>query len=129
MRANADDQGPVAVLALAVLALSAGIGASLWVLAVTRMRKRKEKPAGPRPHPGDVVALAFTLNVEVMLDHAKDRGLSMPNTTRIAAARSLQLAWDENASIIDRKQFAFNLACVALVVQTASWMSQAGTFL
>lgn len=123
LRANADDQGPAAVLALALLALFAGIGASLWVLAVTGMRKRKEKTTGPRPHPHDVVALAFTLNVEVMLDHAKDRGLSMPNTTRMEAARSLQLAWDENASIIGRKQLAFNLACVALGVQTASWIT------
>lgn len=47
----------------------------------------------------------------------------MPNTTRMHAARTLQLHWNENASIIARKQLAFNVACLALAIQTLSWIT------
>jgi hypothetical protein len=152
LRAEAAQQGPSLLLAVALAALCAGIGACLGVLAVTGMRKRepenvehsekarggegsphvrrrrwstghrRRKPASRWPHPDDVVALAFSLDVEVMLDHAEERGLAMPNTTRMHAARTLQLHWNENALIISRKQRAFNVACGALALQTVSWI-------
>lgn len=79
-------------------------------------------PTSQWPHPDDVVALVFSLNVDVMLDHAEERGLAMPNTTRMHATRTLQLHWNENAVIISRKQRAFNVACGALALQTVSWI-------
>jgi len=88
-----------------------------------RVRFRHRPAPRRRPRPDDVVALMFSLNVEVLLDHAEDRGVAMPNTTRMHAARTLQLHWNENASIIARKQLAFNVACLALAMQTLSWIT------
>jgi hypothetical protein len=67
--------------------------------------------------------LSFSANVEVMLDHCDERGLRMPDTTRMHTARTLQLAWDENASIIADKQRVFVYACLALLCQTACWIT------
>lgn len=82
-------------------------------------RIRARKP----PHPEQVLALACTLNVEVMLDRVEERGLTLPDTIRMQTARTLQLAWDENSSIIARKQRAFVWACVALLAQATSWIT------
>lgn len=91
--------------------------------SIPRVHFRQRVDRGRRPRPNDVVALMFSLNVEVLLDHAQDRGVAMPNTTRMHAARTLQLHWDENASIIARKQLAFNVACLVLAMQTLSWIT------
>jgi hypothetical protein len=127
LKASAADQGPGALLVLALLTLLFGIGASLAVLLPTRTRRRdageRMRSRGKPRHPEDVLALAFALNIEVMLDHAKERGTQFPDTARMAAARTLQLARDENATIIAEKQRAFVCACVALLAQTASWIT------
>lgn len=154
LRAPPADQGPKALLVVALVALCTGILACLWVLAVTTMHKRNaqgthdagEQPAeggdaehdpqprwlrlrlrrrpdaSPPPHPDDVVALVFSLNVEVLLDRAEERGVAIPSTTRMHAARTLQLHWNENRSIIARKQCAFAIACLALAAQTLGWI-------
>ncbi len=88
-----------------------------------RLGVSRREAASRRPRTDDVVALVFSLNVEVLLDHAEERGVAMPDTTRMHAARTLQLHWDENAEIIGRKQRAFNVACSALAIQTLSWIT------
>jgi len=122
VRAPHGDEGPGGLLVAALVSLLLGVAACLLVLSPTRMRARRDGPPTP-PHPEEVVALSFTLNVEVMLDHAEERGLTVPDTTRLHAARSLQRAWDENSSIIGGKQRVFLWSCAALLAQTASWIT------
>jgi hypothetical protein len=125
LRAAPQDQGPVALLVIALAAFLVGVGACLAVLLPTRTRARRAARAALQapPHPEHVVALAFTMNVEVMLDRAQERGQAMPDTIRMETARTLQLAWDENSSIIAGKQRAFAWVCAALLVQTATWIA------
>lgn len=144
LNARPADQGPGVVLILALATLLLGVGACLAVLRPTTTRKRNEtngnearsdtkhpdevEDDGERPkpgqkHPENVLALAFALNVEVMLDRAEERGTPFPDTARMAAARTLQLARDENATIIDEKQRVFTLACALLLAQAASWIT------
>lgn len=127
LTAPPEDQGPGILLLAALAMLLLGVGACLAVLFPTRTRKRvstqRRRWVKRRPrHPEDVVALAFALNVEVMIDHAEERGVEFPDTARMAAARTLQLAWDENTPIIVAKQRAFMCACVALLAQATSWI-------
>ena len=127
LKAPAADQGPGIVLALALAMLLLGVAACLAVLLPTRTRRRDAGERGRSRRapedPEDVLALSFALNVEVMLNHADDRGVKFLDTARMAAARTLQRAWDENHTIISEKQRAFVWACVALLVQTASWIT------
>lgn len=122
LQAQARVQGPRWLLLAALVALLFGVAASVMVLVPTTTRRRRRRSAAS-PKPEEVIALAFSANVEVLLDHAEERGVPMPDTTRMHTARTLQLAWTENAPIISKKQRAFVWACVALLVQTTSWIA------
>jgi hypothetical protein len=121
LNARPEDQGPSIALLLALAALVLGVGACLAVLAPTKMRKRRKElpePAGSE----DVIALNFTMNVEALLDRAEARG-PLPDTLRLDVARTLQLHWNENSTIIAAKQRAFRWAVPALFAQTVSWIA------
>lgn len=57
-----------------------------------------------------------------MIDRAEQREEKVPYTARMDVARTLELHWEENASIIGGKQKLFVAASVALLVQTTTWI-------
>ena len=134
LRAPGAERGPEWLVLVSLAALLVGIAGCIGVLTPTRMRKRRATRARAglrrrargrsRPRADQVVALSFSANVETMLDHAEqDLSIEMPQTVRMSTARTLQLHWDENQSIIEGKQQRFTLGCWALFVQTASWIA------
>lgn len=134
LKSKAADQGPKALLALALISLLAALGLCLGVLVPTVMRRRRAGAQGaedegtdatftrPRPKAADVVALCFSMNIETMIDRAEERGERVPYTARMDVARTLELHWEENASIIATKQKLFLAASVALQVQITAWI-------